>query len=864
MYRKISGSLFIFFILLLPVISFASADSTALVSEGRQLLFQNGNPTFQGIIAADKKFTAAVQADPSDGQAHVFSAITGLVSFVFENGDGKGFQTLADIIQAMGVPIRLDVSLKQGEPFGDFPILAGNFNPPDTMPNGDDLTAILNPGLTNVIDQSLSDLDKAGDDINIVLKARELGSDADIELDHTDILFAKACLNALKSAVLILSAYDLDNVDIRELIAFVNAGMMNIHPDMLSLLLTKYPDFLHLLSSNGAIRLSEAKKAFKKAYVLLDAAYLTLNNETDPQENDLFVLESEEDNQNFETILQIYKEMIDSLTKNRPATFQIVRTNWDVVTPDSNTNLTMRLKEGQLGNGTIVFKESGFGGLINSHSVYGDIPTWSIAGNQIELTLDYGGYKQIKLAGTLSADGKSITNGTYKYKEYNGFDWLIKENGTFTAHKVNQNTEDMVKLDLNALFGNNETQTVKLPLDIRNLLPEFGIFSRPELSTLPKPLLNGIFPDYTNTTDEKLLQIFHTALNNGKFEIDAPYQLFTIPIVANLDFTKDPATAWPASAHVTDDLYDDNINLPAGIDIKAIYLAKDTDFLYMAMGLGGPPPLPSATQDIEDEYFINFQGLRNYSTFQVSNYFYDNTGNRINKWNYEFSTNKNGNFFRSKYNDEYVHAGNNFIAWKIPLSDINPAETLGGAHLITFSNYIVSYDFHSYRGIAFDQIDGSDIMLGPVYKAQGSVSAPDGYTGGKIYFYLTRSPNFQDDGAGAITGTYIDKPGSFELNYIPYSSEDLYLHILWDKDGNGIRNSGDYTAMRTFKVENDVNIANIPLKDVVDLLSPVLRVINVLIGNTPNIDFSGYNINNDNYLDMKDIIPLLQKASDLR
>ena len=40
--------------------AYANTASDDLVSEGRSLLFNNGNPTYSGLLAANEKFKAAV------------------------------------------------------------------------------------------------------------------------------------------------------------------------------------------------------------------------------------------------------------------------------------------------------------------------------------------------------------------------------------------------------------------------------------------------------------------------------------------------------------------------------------------------------------------------------------------------------------------------------------------------------------------------------------------------------------------------------------------------------------------------------------------------------------------------------------
>ena len=106
MHKKVYGTFIIILIFFFPVILWASSsESEVLVTQGRQLLFNNGNPSYQGIIDANDKFAAAVQADTSNQEANFFYAFTRIAAFVLKNGDGGSLQTIADIINAMGIPI---------------------------------------------------------------------------------------------------------------------------------------------------------------------------------------------------------------------------------------------------------------------------------------------------------------------------------------------------------------------------------------------------------------------------------------------------------------------------------------------------------------------------------------------------------------------------------------------------------------------------------------------------------------------------------------------------------------------------------------------------------------------------------------
>jgi hypothetical protein len=791
MWRKILGILII--LVVLPGASFASSPSETLVTDGRALLFQNGNPTYQGILDANEKFKAAVGADPLHQEAHLFYAVTRLVSFVLNTSDGTDFQTLADIIQAMGIPIYLDKQLKDNSPFGHPPELDDNLNLPETMPNGNDLRNVLSPKLLDVIDQALENLDAVDDTINVVLTAQEIDDLTDIEVDFTDVLLAKAFLNTFKTLVSIISAYDLDGADIRELMAFANSGMMNLHPNMINELLAKYPNFLRL-ADNGADLLSSAKTAFQSAYARLVEAHDSLNQEEDNQNDDLFSYESEEDEQAFENVLNGFSELIDSLADNRAATIENVKSHWYAELGNGDT-LNFSLEENRLENGSVVREGSNFWGEIDGNNIQGWIPYWKIIESNdqrnIKIILDYWGYKRIELTGVLMTNDTMIS-GTCSFQENYGSEYNQTETSTFTADISSQLSDDIFRLDLNALFGNTE----KDELDIRKYLPDFDMSGEPKADSFLEPIFNGLFPDYSTKSalDEEI-------------NFEAPYKVFTIPTMTPDMVDADPSV-WPAGFLVNHDPEDDFFpgwTQVQGMNIINTYLAKDDDFLYVAMELVSDPM--TGYPDVNYPVYYQFEIRKsqydwNRNTFKAKAYYNQYSS----EWNViVVRRDSNGNYLYSEtLSQEYVSAENSLIKWKVPLSSLDGLETYGGHWIYygTWSSWINQDDW----------VDGNT-RLDPVYKILGSVSVPDGYTNGKIYLYLTESeyPYYGDD---AILGTYIESSGNFELTGAPYSSTDLYVHVLWDTDGNGIPNSGDYTGMTGFKIQGDVNVGDIQLFEI--------------------------------------------------
>jgi hypothetical protein len=808
------------------VFSFASSESESLVNYGRKDLFNAGMPTYQGIVDADEKFALAVQEDEFDQKARLFRAITRVGAFVLKTGDGGDLSTIADIIQAMGIPISLDAKIGSALPFGNPPELAGNLNLPETTPNGDDVRRVLGSGLVgvidqsladlgliDVIDQSLADLGRIDDTIHVVLTGDETGDFADTEVDYTDVLLARAGLTAFKTILLIITAYDFDQADIRELAALANSGMMDFQRGLMSDLFAKdpapgakYSNLLRLApEGDGEAFLAAAKTALQSVHDLLVLAHVFLLSEfddpNDNQDDDLFTYESEADDQEFENILSGLGELMDSLEENRSATIKTLEFPW-VVTLESGETLNFYLVADQLGNGSMIRNDSSFSGQIDSFDIYGGrVSYWKItqtdATRNIRIILDYWGYKRLELNGVLDLND-TLLAGTCSFQTNEGSGYEEKETRSFTASQTGSIEEDVEQFDLNALFGNPNYSPVKFPLVIREFLPEFDVFGEPLEGTFPEPVFNGLFPD------------FDSAGLSEKLELELPYQTFVIP-EETVDIESHPGT-WPDVTHVTEDLHNDGY-MPDGMDIKDIYIAKDATYLYMGMGLGGAP-LQGDWDGAYIAYQMDFRKDRD-DWYRNAVSFWAEYANHESesKWHVNI-TNRNANGEESAlgpYKDGYVHAGSNFIAWKLPLVDFDPLGKFGG--------WDITSETRSNIGYGGDWVDRTT-KLEPGYTIQGSVAVPDGYTGGKVYLYLSNS---EYDFGDAILGSYIKDLGidnSFVLNDAPYSSEPLYLHVFWDRDGNGIPNFGDYTAMTSFKIENNVT-TSVELKNRIPLIEAV-------------------------------------------
>ena len=399
-----SFCMFIFFISLTTAVN-ASTESQALVAEGRALLFNSGNPTYSGLLSANAKFEAAVAADSTDQEANLFYAVTRLLASGLEQG--TGLETVRDLLEAFGIN-RNDVdSVEAGIPFNDPPEIYGEYDPPDTIPGGEDVRTFLADSFMTLLDAAIGNLNVVTNtNFNITLPASETGEGNNIEVDYSDVLMFQSVLYTLKSAILIMTAYDLD-IDLRELLVLDNADVLQIQRDLLD----KYPNVLELRSSDGAASLTEAKSALLNAIDACEAAFNFITTESDPQGDDLFYFDSAEDvNKATNFIFTQLAELKDSLSENRPAVFTIIEEEWELY--DANTSASVGVEfERDNKNGKLVWGEFWYdrrgNGWVDSFLINGSTVT-------VKFVYDEGWpLGRIDLTGEINAGGSSITNGIY-------------------------------------------------------------------------------------------------------------------------------------------------------------------------------------------------------------------------------------------------------------------------------------------------------------------------------------------------------------------------------------------------------------------------------------------------------------------
>jgi len=316
------------FFLSLPATVHANEASHALVVEGRDLLFNEGDFTVSGVLAANTKFAAAVTADPADEEALFFSAVTQVIVFWLQQNHGPNFdtlETLGDFLGAFGMLRSSNDYINEGDgPFDDSPEMYGDYDPPNTIPSGEEIRTFFSSPFISLMNSAIGNLDAVSSSFETTLYAWETG-DRDIEVDYGDVMIVKSMLHTLKSFALIISAYDLDIPDtaIRGIIALDNADLFQFQRDLLDI----YADVFKL-RGDGSTSLTNAKSALMLGIDSYRDSISFIIDETDFQEDDLLFFDSKKDEHSAQHILTLLTELQVKLNANEASIFTTTKQKW--------------------------------------------------------------------------------------------------------------------------------------------------------------------------------------------------------------------------------------------------------------------------------------------------------------------------------------------------------------------------------------------------------------------------------------------------------------------------------------------------------------------------------------------------------
>jgi len=733
----------------------------SLLQEGRSLLFNQGAQTYSGLIAANEKFKAASAADPANEAANFFYAVTRMLVFALEQENGPDFgiiDTLRDLFGAFGATRNNIDSVNEDSPFTDLPSFNDDYDPPETVPGGEEVRGFISGPFLTLLDSTISNLDAVDDPFDITLFADETGME-DVEIDYGDVLVFKSSLYTLKAHALIASAYDqnVPSMDIRDMIAFNNADLFQIQQDLLD----RYQEFLKL-RGDGTALLADAWQALNTGIDLFRDALDYITGETDYQGDDLLYFEENTDINDAKVALTILMELQESIEENREADFKTFEEKW-ILTDESDKRLFVTVEKDKNGN----IADDKARGMDGCDFLFcsGRVEEFKTIGSQVTIQLaskDWGCPVFATLRGTLS--GSKIINGVYE--ETTCFE---TRSGTFTGDRICKQTETE-RFDFNYLFGN----TGKPPLDIREVIPRFDQYNEMAPGSFPPidgsaPVLNGLMPDYPTNDDL-----------TKKLELE-PSGSFTIP-AATITIDGDPGD-WPPQAVVFEDVSGDGDPNKSGTDLEKLYLAKDAEYLYAGMSFydGDPTHNDGMTHLL----------LRLRSRYDQSTPVLDISTSPINS-TWEVFVNKDpwGEWEYIGYYGDYGAASAGFLEWKAPLSDIEEAiGSLNGKFVSALIGVPASSDPCAQRDYRDD--NHTMIQLNLLSDISGTISFPD-YTSGSLSItaYDWHDPKY----ATKLGEMEVSAPGPYTITGLP-EGENVYIYARWDSDANGIVSFGDYWGM---------------------------------------------------------------------
>jgi hypothetical protein len=751
---------------------YASDESQALVRQGRQVLFENGDITIDGLLSSRDLFGQAVGEDGADQEAQAFYAITHALSFLFESGTPGTIDTLRDLFEAFGVEIITD-SLYDTPIFSDPPQHDGKYDPPASLIDGAELSAFLAGPFLTRIDEVIAALEVVDDDFTNTILASETGGDP-VEIDQADIKVLRAMAYAARCWALAVTAYDLD-FSIADLVQFLNAEVLQIQRDLLD----AYPDLFDLDSTTGAARLGDARDAledmiddYREAHnYIADRIY----NYDDWRPLHLFLVEDLKDLNESAVLVNQMTEVQQSLAGNRAASFTTYKEDW--IFTEATTGDQIRMKLERDADWTLMSGEFTGMGTCAFLGCFGKLQDLKLNGSQItialQIDLNFNCGTEATLVGTLS--GATISSGTYSTTDCSG-----PVTGTFSGTRSDQ-TETTEVVDFNALFGN----TGKAPLDVRVVMPSFHAYNKPAIGTFPgTPILNGLLPG-----PEPLVATNDDATRAWNL---MPHGTFTIPTAT---IAIDGAFAdWPAAAKVFDDIDQDDPDAVYGgnEDLKSFWMAQDANYYYFrTVYHDGAAPAG---------FFPSIQFAAPVDP-----------GGETNSWapysdvtiDASIGTGSVSSRSESQSGAAWVRTGvdgngDACVEWRATRSIFGD---LSG-RFIELNTRNVNLD----ENLTYIQFSG--------YAVSGTVTVP-GYTDGKIFIHLYNGPDPDED--DLLAATVFGGPGAFSLNNVSNADGAFtYLYAVWDRNGNGIADFGDIYGETSFFINNDVTVPSLSADQTID------------------------------------------------
>jgi hypothetical protein len=796
----------------------AAADT---IATGKTQLFQksvsgalNSHQTF---LAASTGSGYAAATDAEKIKIRVYLAFTRVLDVVLRN-DGGTVDTLTELLAPYGI-------VRTGDAFDGMKF---------QLPLNDDRKIILPAGAPSsaealriffsgpflmAVNASIADMDAAialcpateGIDREIISRTLIDAGDPtqpDVEMDAGDYYLFRALLRFLKVFSLMSAGYNAD-LDIRDVVALANLEM---GPEMIKRLLDRYPDFLKI---RDASRLNEARLTLLGAIDDYGIASEKMRNDSTVQSGAEELFSLEPDNHEEALLRENLAKIKISLQGNTTADLVTERigTEYSVYGGTSFTTTEPSFWEKgyhpEQHGYTYLGKASNTATFSGSYNCYiittkpGNMaPVDTVQGSD-------GAYLGTNTTGSTNQwwnvggapDGAYALIGSNSGGDYYGFIVIRPSTpiASLTVHLTNVANiarEEHLQLNLFPLFGDGTTA----PKALRELMPELNAYGYPLPGTMghglgDDPTLGGILPDFS-TQDQWLKEM------DGVF---MPTGLLTISQVTDGAITIDGSVGdWTASGIVpvlTDVTGERGQGMAANGDLQKLFLALDSQYLYVRMDLAG-------AWNLSGQNFM--YGLR----------FRQSPGDGPDKPGDVkiFARNRNGAW---EVKAQSVQAGGWYGAPGTPSNPANPTATASAAAAGAVVEWRVPRGSAAGRFLAadtdawfYDSINPNGweywyaydrnstcLQIQPSANVTGTLTVPgyDGVGPVRIAVYeYGPDLNFNTDSKKRIgsLGIYPDGSGNLPATYtvanLPVGSR-VFVTVFWDRDNNGVISPGDYT-----------------------------------------------------------------------
>jgi hypothetical protein len=456
---------------------------------GRTALFEG---SLSGLREAYIDFNEAMQSPACDSNSNLIflHAVTRTAMLFIDDSNLALTDSFIDIANGFGVTIVGDSfsTLKLSVPTN-----SGCYTIPPGAPDANEIYLKIQNSIIPEINSIVAELSKIknSNKFQIAFSPSETGLGKTIKVDYGEVLLLKGLLLAMKSQLEFKQAYNLAIDPNDPVMSHVFCDTNSLPHAAINNLLDSYPRLLTVLPDGNSL-LVQSKKDLIDAINNYFAAIKNIQSIKAPREDHLIYIDPNVKPE-VDLVGKRLTTLRDSLKKGAAGKYPVGTTNRYNVRKGSKVIGNLVLISDVTGitgsEGTLTFNING-------------IPTpWKIdnfegTGADFGIDLEYSSLSEQRwgwFQGTLSSDGKKITNGVLEYWGYDS------NTVSGLSAQLTKTQTAYGRLDLNPVFGGIKKRYPN-PVSPRNLLPEFDSENQSVPGTVWHGLgndatLGGIFPD---------------------------------------------------------------------------------------------------------------------------------------------------------------------------------------------------------------------------------------------------------------------------------------------------------------------------------------------------------------------------------